>query len=125
MASHQNKSFHSYVEDLFGRLGPIRIRKMFGGAGVYAGEEMFALLDSGRIYIKADDELRADLEDQGSEPFEWTNPTTGKTIQMSYVSLPETAMDDPDEANSWGQKALKAAVAARRAKVKSPRRTTF
>lgn len=118
-------SFHNHVEDLFARLGRIRIRKMFGGAGVYAGEDMFALLDGERIYIKADETLRADLEGQGSEPFEWTNPNTGKTIQMSYVSLPDTAMDDPDEANEWGEKALRAAIAARRAKVKSPRRTPF
>ncbi|MEM1035336.1 MAG: TfoX/Sxy family protein [Pseudomonadota bacterium] len=123
--TQQNNVFHSHVEDLFGRLGRIRIRKMFGGAGVYAGEDMFALLDGDRIYIKADDDLRADLEEQGAKPFEWTNPNTGKTIQMSYVSLPDTAMDDPDEANEWGEKALRAAIAARRAKVKSPRRTPF
>ncbi|MEO1642308.1 MAG: TfoX/Sxy family protein [Pseudomonadota bacterium] len=123
--TRQDNPFHSYVEDLFGRLGRIRIRKMFGGAGVYAGEDMFALLDGDQIYIKADDDLRADLEEHGSQPFEWTNPSTGKTIQMSYVSLPETAMDDPEEANEWGEKALRAAIAARRAKVKSPRRTLF
>ncbi|MEL7231089.1 MAG: TfoX/Sxy family protein [Pseudomonadota bacterium] len=123
--TRQDNPFHNYVEDLFERLGRIRIRKMFGGAGVYAGEDMFALLDGDQIYIKADDDLRADLEEQGSQPFEWTNPSTGKTIQMSYVSLPETAMDDPDEANEWGEKALRAAIAARRAKVKSPRRTLF
>ena len=98
---------------------------MFGGAGVYAGEDMFALLDGDRIYIKADDTLRADLEAEGSKPFEWTNPSTGKTITMSYVSLPDAAMDDPDEATNWGEKALNAAIAARRAKVKSPRRKPF
>lgn len=120
--TRQDNPLHSYVEDLFGKLGRIRIRKMFGGAGVYAGEDMFALLDGDRIYIKADDNLRADLEAEGSKPFEWTNPTTGKTITMSYVSLPDTAMDDPEEATSWGEKALSVAIAARRAKVKSPRR---
>lgn len=117
--------FHTYVEDLFAGLGRIRIRKMFGGAGVYSGEDMFALIDHDRVYVKSDDALKADLEQEGGEAFEWTNPNTGKTIQMSYVSLPVNALDDREEASTWGRKALDVAVQARRAKVKSPRRTTF
>jgi len=117
--------FHTYVEDLFANLGRIRIRKMFGGAGVYSGEDMFALIDKDRVYVKSDDVLKERLESAGGEAFEWTNPRTGKTIQMSYVSLPVNALDDRDEASSWGRKALDVAVQARRAKVKSPRRMTF
>ena len=117
--------FHTYVEDLFANLGRIRIRKMFGGAGVYSGEDMFALIDKDRVYVKSDDTLKEHLESEGGESFEWTNPTTGKTIRMSYVSLPVNALDDRDEASAWGRKALDVAIQARRAKVKSPRRMTF
>ncbi|MCR9224708.1 MAG: TfoX/Sxy family protein [Hyphomonas sp.] len=121
----QDNPFHTYVEDLFANLGRIRIRKMFGCAGVYSGEDMFALIDQDQIYVKSDDALKADLVDEGGQPFEWTNPNTGKTITMSYVSLPVNALDDRDEASGWARKALDVAVQARRAKVKSPRRTTF
>ena len=38
---------------------------------------------------------------------------------------PVNALDDRDEASTWARKALDVAVQARRAKVKSPRRTTF
>ncbi len=117
--------FHNYVEDLFANLGRIRIRKMFGGAGVYSGEDMFALIDHDRVYVKSDDSLKRHLVSEGGEAFEWTNPNTGKTIQMSYVSLPVNALDDRDEASAWGRKALDVAIQARRAKVKSPRRMTF
>ena len=117
--------FHNYVEDLFANLGRIRIRKMFGGAGVYSGEDMFALIDKDRVYVKSDESLKERLQSEGGEAFEWTNPNTGKTIQMSYVSLPINALDDRDEASAWGRKALDVAIQARRAKVKSPRRTTF
>jgi len=117
--------FHTYVEDLFANLGRIRIRKMFGGAGVYSGEDMFALIDKDRVYMKSDDVLKECLESAGGEVFEWTNPTTGKTIQMSYVSLPGNALDDRDKVSALGRKALDVAVQARRAKVKSPRRMTF
>lgn len=117
--------FHTYVEDLFANLGRIRIRKMFGGAGVYSGEDMFALIDKDRVYVKSDEVLKEHLQSEGGEPFEWTNPSTGKTIKMSYVSLPVNALDDRDEASSWGRRALDVAIQARRAKVKSPRRMTF
>ena len=121
----QTNPFHEYVEDLFANLGRIRIRKMFGGAGVYSGQDMFALIDHDRVYVKSDDALKADLESEGGEAFEWTNPNTGKTMKMSYVSLPENALDDREEASAWGRKALDVAIQARRAKVKSPRRMTF
>ena len=117
--------FHTYVEDLFSGLGRIRIRKMFGGAGVYSGEDMFALIDDDRVYVKSDDALKADLESEGGEAFEWTNPNTGRTITMSYVSLPVEALDDRTSTSDWGRKALDVAIQARRAKVKSPRRMTF
>lgn len=117
--------FHTYVEDLFANLGRIRIRKMFGGAGVYSGEDMFALIDKDRVYVKSDEDLKECLESAGGKVFEWTNPTTGKTIQMSYVSLPVNALDDRDKVSALGRKALDVAVQARRAKVKSPRRMTF
>lgn len=120
-----DNSFHTYVEDLFASLGRIRIRKMFGGAGVYSGEDMFALINEDRVYVKSDDTLKADLESEGGESFEWTNPSTGKTIKMSYVSLPVDALDDRVSASDWARKALDVAIQARRAKVKSPRRMTF
>lgn len=123
--TRMDNPFHNYVEDLFSNLGRIRIRKMFGGAGVYSGEDMFALIDDDRVYVKSDDALKADLQSEGGESFEWTNPQTGKTITMSYVSLPVNALDDRDEASEWGRKALDVAIQARRAKVKSPRRTPF
>ena len=117
--------FHTYVEALFANLGRIRIRNMFGGAGVYSGEDMFALIDKEQVYVKSDDALKESLQSEGGSPFEWTNPSTGKTIKMSYVSLPLNALDDRDEASAWGRKALDVAIQARRAKVKSPRRMTF
>lgn len=121
----QDNPLHSYVEDLFANLGRIRIRKMFGGAGVYSGQDMFALIDKDRVYIKSDDALKEDLVSEGGQPFEWTNPKTGKTMRMSYVSLPDDALDSREEASAWGRKALDVAIQARRAKVKSPRRMTF
>ncbi|MCF6328611.1 MAG: TfoX/Sxy family protein [Henriciella sp.] len=114
--------FYDYVGDLFAALGQIRIRKMFGGAGVYSGEDMFALLDRDQIYLKTDEALKSALMEEGGSPFEWTNPKSGKTMVMSYVSMPAEAMDDADQACAWARKALAVALRARQTKVKSPRR---
>jgi len=117
--------FHEYVEELFASLGRIKIRKMFGGAGVYAGEEMFALLYNGEVYLKSDDVLRAELEQAGGRAFEWTNPKTGIEMKLSYVSISESHMEAPDVASRLGRRALIAASDARQNRVKSPRRRAF
>ena len=117
--------FRDYVQDLFSAIGPIRIRPMFDGSAVYCGEDIFALIDQDQIYLKADEALKADLTSQGGEPFIWTNPETGRTLTMSYVSMPEAACQDEAMASQWGQRALNISIQTRRERVKSPRRRTF
>ena len=121
----QRNTIQTKVDHLFSKMGRVRVRKMFGGAGVYSGQDMFALLDDERVYVKADDKLKEDLQAKGGEPFAWTNPNTGKTIEMSYVSLPVNALSDRDEVTEWARAALNVAIEARCAKVKSPRRKAF
>jgi DNA transformation protein len=112
--------FHEFVAELFGALGPLTIKRMFGGAGVWKDGVMFALLADDVIYLKTDDDLRADLGAEGGAPFLWTKPSTGQEIDLGYVSLPSSAMDDPDEAAVWGRRAV--AVASAKAAAKPPAR---
>lgn len=108
--------FHEFVAELFAPMGPVSIRRMFGGAGVFRDGLMFALLGDDTVYLKTDAKLRADLEAEGSAPFLWTKPSTGEDIDMGYVSLPSSAMDDPDEASAWARRALAVARAKAAAK---------
>lgn len=108
--------FHEYVHELFAGLGPVTIRRMFGGAGVFQDGMMFALLADDSIYLKADAALRAELLAEGSEPFLWTRPSDGRVMDLGYAGLPSAALDDPDEACQWGRRALAVARAARAAK---------
>lgn len=111
--------FHDFVMDLFADMGPVSIRRMFGGAGVYADGLMFALLADEVIYLKTDARFRAELEAEGGVPFMWTRPSDGKVFDMAYLSLPESALDDAGEAVTWGRKALAVARAAKRKKTKT------
>ena len=112
----------AFAEDLFSGLGHVQARRMFGGAGLYAGGVMFALVDDGRIYLKTDDALQADLAAAGATSWIYTErrgPKAGIPQQTSYWSLPEPALDDPEEACAWARSALEVAEAKKTA---APRR---
>jgi len=113
----------AFAQDLFSGMGPIGVRRMFGGAGLYAAGVMFALVDDGCVYLKTDDALQADLAAAGARSWIYTErrgPKAGVPQETSYWSLPESATDDPDEACAWGRRAVavaqakKAAAPARR-----------
>ena len=94
-----------HVRDLFSGLGPIEIRRMFGSAGVYLGDAMFALITSdGEIYLRGDDNLGAVFEASGAA--RWVYRGQKKPVSMPYWQLPEPAMEDPDEALHWARQAL-------------------
>jgi DNA transformation protein and related proteins len=123
-------SFHEFVKELFAGLGPVQIKRMFGGAGGYADGVMFLLLADDAIYLKADDALKAELREEGCGPFVWepqSGPRKGEKVDLGYWRLPDSALDDPDEAAKWGRKALaiaRAKVAAKpKTKAKSARPT--
>ena len=106
------------IRDVFRGLGLIHIRRMFGGHGIYQGEAMFALEVGGELYLKADDETVPFFRDLGSRPFVYTRGD-GRTTAMSYWLMPESALDDPDEAVELARLALEA---ARRAKAAGTRK---
>jgi DNA transformation protein len=115
----------AFASELFSDIGTVEARRMFGGAGLFAGEVMFGLVDEGRIYLKTDESLRRDLERAGAESWIYTErkgPKAGVPQQTSYWSLPDCAADDPDEACAWGRRALAVAVAVRAARPKGRRR---
>lgn len=113
--------YFDYVEELLAPLGPVRIRRMFGGAGVYAGDVMFALIADDQLYLKVDTTLKAALEEEGSEPFRYEKKS-GEVAVMAYSRLPDAAADDPDTASAWARRALDVALKAKAARAHRKRR---
>lgn len=103
-----------YVADAVADLGDIRIKRMFGGAGLFCNELMFALEADGTVYFKADENNRSAFENAGSVPFSYE--MSGKTRSMSYWQVPEDAADDPEELRNLAVGALEAARRAARRK---------
>jgi DNA transformation protein len=106
------------IRELFSAFGPVEVRRMFGGAGLYAGGTMFAILHDGVIYLKADERGAAAFERENLPPFTYAT-NDGKRAIMSYRRMPDRLYDDPDELVAWANDALAAARRGRERKTSS------
>lgn len=104
--------FRDYVTDLFAPFGEVKIKQMFGGAGVYFKDQMFALLADERIYLKANDLTRPSFDAEGMKPFVFESKA-GETIMTSYIEVPPRLLDDSDELAKWARRAYEVAIAGR------------
>ena len=100
-----------FIRELFIEFGPVTVRRMFGGAGLYADGVMFGLVSGGQIYLKADAATVPAFEREGCGPFEY-GTKTGKRAIMSYWRLPDRLYDDADELAQWARQALAVAQQA-------------
>lgn len=116
-------SFIALLQDQLRGMGPVSVRRLFGGAGLYAAGTMFALVSDETLYLKADETMRADFEAEGMQPFSYATKD-GRNALMSYWRAPERLFDDPDEMLAWATRALAAAKrsAAKTSPPKSRRR---
>lgn len=108
-----DQEFLDHVSDLFAGLGPLRFGRMFSGVGLFVEDDvMFAMISSSQVvYLKADDTTRPQFEAAGSRPFFYTRGRVEQQVP-SFMTLPESALDDPAEALDWARLALGPARAA-------------
>ncbi|MBN8552526.1 MAG: TfoX/Sxy family protein [Caulobacterales bacterium] len=102
-------AFGDWVRDHLKDLGAIEIKRMFGAAGVKFNGAMFAILDDGEVWLKADAALAEDMAAAGSRQFSYATKD-GQTMLMGYWSLPDGAVDDADEAVTWARRAAEVAL---------------
>jgi DNA transformation protein len=111
--------FIDNVCDLLGFVPDLRVKRMFGGLGVYTGERMFALAADDVLYLKVDEANRPAFEEAGLVPFVFTG-RDGKPQAMAYWRAPDAIWDGEDEARRWAQLAMDAAYRAKAGKRKPP-----
>jgi DNA transformation protein len=92
--------------ELFSGLGSITTRKMMGGACIYCGGTIFAiLLSDGTLYLKGAGGFADELEAAGCT--RWTyRGKSGKVSRRPYWTMPQGAEDDPELACDWARRAL-------------------
>jgi DNA transformation protein and related proteins len=104
------------LKALFEPFGSINVKRMFGGAGVYADGLCFAIALKGEVFLKTDALSRAEFSAVGSAPFVYV--AKGKPRPTSYWSLPASAHEDADELRRWATAGLEAARRASDAKAR-------
>jgi len=98
----------AHIAELFFVFGPVTVRRMFGGAGLFVDGMMFGLVNRGVIYLKADKRTIPAFEREGLAPFAYATKTGTHTL-TSYWRMPERLYDDPDELALWAVQALETA----------------
>ena len=101
---------HEHLRDLFAGMPGLSIRRLFGGVGLYSDGVVFALGAFDEIWIKADAESQPLFEQAGSRPFRYRGKN--RDVQLPYWSLPDQALDDPDEALKWARLGLMVSLRA-------------
>ena len=104
--------FIAYLHDLFAALGPIRTRAMFGGHGVYFEGLIIGIVIDDALYLKTDEQTRAQFQGAGCAPFVYRfdqSRPRKPPITMSYWSLPDDALESPQSMLPWAKLAVEAA----------------
>ena len=98
------------ISDLFAGLGPIDIRRLFGGKGIYHRGVIVAIEIRGELMLKADDVLAPEYAAAGCRQWTYTGSRHGKLVSMPYWTVPDGAVDDPDEMAVWARKSYEAGL---------------
>ncbi len=104
------------LKALFEPFGVVTVKRMFGGAGIYAQGVCFAIQSDGEVFLKTDPETQESFSSAGSSPFIYN--ARGKAMTTSFWRLPSTAYEEPEELRRWAALGLEAARRAAAAKAK-------
>ena len=97
------------IIELFQEFGPVSVRRMFGGAGIFVDGRMIGLVSRGVIYLKADAETIPAFEQERLAPFSYAT-REGERKLTSYWRMPDRLYDDIEELARWARAAHGAAL---------------
>lgn len=107
-------AFTELCVELLSPLGAVRVRRMFGGQGLYVDGLFMALIDDGQLFLKSDDENRGRFDAAGCAHFSF--PKDGEQVVTSYRRPPEDALESPALMQPWARLAMEAALRAAHAR---------
>ena len=106
-------AFADYCAELLAPLGAVRVKRMFGGHGLYVDDIFIALVIGETLYLKVDAQTQPRFEAEGCAAFTYTAKGRGR-VSLGYRAAPAEAMDSPALIRPWASLALQAALRARR-----------
>jgi len=106
-----SREFLDHVADQLAGFGPLAIRRMFGGAGLFRGALMFGLVADDVLYFKVGEASRPAYLAAGAKPFTYRRRNATASLP-SYYEVPAGVLDDPDALSEWARGAWAAAQSA-------------
>jgi DNA transformation protein len=101
MPTMRDASFRDFVLDQLEGLDGVEARAMFGGYGLYLGEEFFGMVWKGRAWFRTDERSRAEYRALGAEPI----PFGKDPAKNQYWSVPEDVLEDAPRLRAWARAA--------------------
>lgn len=106
----RSSEFVELVVEALRDFGPVTVRRMFGGWGLYREGAFFALIEGDTLYFKGDDENIAQMRAESPGPF--TFEKKGETVVTHYYAVPEDAFEDRAVMTRWARLGYGAALRA-------------
>ena len=116
-----SSEFRDYLLDLLAPLEAIEAKRMFGGAGLFHQDVMFALIAQDVVYFKVDERNQERYAAAGMAPFSYQRAGRARALG-SYWRVPDEVLEDEDEFLTWAGRAIEVAFQADRAKGAKARR---
>ena len=96
-------SFRDFVLEQLASLDGLRCRKMFGGYGLYSGEQFFGIVYDGRLYFKTYPGTLPDYLSHHAAVF----APTEKQVLKNYREVPVDILEDAEQLSAWARKAAR------------------
>lgn len=113
-----DEGLYAWVQEALEPLGTVTMRKMMGGATLYLDGIVFAILDEGEIWFKADAETDPIWDKAGCPRFTVTFHD-GRVDTMNYRRGPTDVYDEAEAMQEWA--ALAVGAGRRGASKKKPK----
>jgi DNA transformation protein len=102
-----DEGLYAWVQEAMEAIGVVTMRRMMGGATLYLDGTIFAIMDEGELWLKADADTDAIWDQEGCERFSVTFKD-GRVDTMNYRRAPADVYDDPEALQRWAALAVEA-----------------
>lgn len=102
----------NYIMECMASIRDLRVRGMFGGYGLYQNEIIFAIVVNDVLYLKSDAAIKREFSNRGLLPFTYT--VGDGSVTMQYFAASPDIFEQPEVMQEWIQKALGAALRAKK-----------
>lgn len=96
-----SNSFRDFVLEQLAALDGLRCKRMFGGYGLYSGEQFFGIVYDGRLYFKTNKDTLAEYLACNAVVF----APSEKQILKNYREVPVDILEDKAQLQHWARKA--------------------